>query len=91
MQGIIDATTFIIRCDKSKKIVKVQLDGVRRLEENPNLKEIIDLQNKITDYTLKNFNQRNVFIDLTDYDEVNNNFIGVIWMQGKGKQKMTIQ
>ena len=91
MQGIIDATTFIIRCDKSKKIVKVQLDGVRRLEGNPNLKEIIDLQNKITDYTLKNFNQRNVFIDLTDYDEVNNNFIGVIWMQGKGKQKMTIQ
>ena len=38
VQAIIDANTYIVRADKSKKILRVRLDGVTRLYANPKLK-----------------------------------------------------
>ena len=91
VQQIIDANTFIVRNDRSRKIIRVRLDGVSKLSGNPKLKEITELQKIIENFTFQNLNQRAVFLDLTDFDEANNTFVGVVRMQGKGKDKVTFQ
>ena len=83
--SVIDANTYGIRADKSKKILRVRLDGIIKISVNPKLKEIEELNKKIEDFTFKNFNQRTVFLNLTDYDTISNNFIGIVQVQGRGK------
>ena len=47
IEKIIDATTYILRVDNLKKVIKVKLDGVKRLKANPRLSEVQELNRKI--------------------------------------------
>lgn len=48
----LSANTFAVRVDSKNKIIKVKLDGVKRLKANPRLSEVQELNEKVNLYIL---------------------------------------
>ena len=74
-----------------KKIIKVKLDGVKALKGNPRLPEIQELNENIGNYLLNEFLQRTVTLELNDYDQNENSFLGVLRVTKKGKERNSLQ
>lgn len=90
IEKIIDATTYIIRVDSLKKIIRVKLDGVKKLKANPRLEEVQQLNNRIKKFSDESLLQRTVFLELNDFERTQNAFMGMVRV-GKGREKISIQ
>jgi hypothetical protein len=90
IEKIIDATTYIIRVDSLKKIIRVKLDGVKKLKANPRLEEVQQLNNRIKKFSDESLLQRTVFLELNDFERTQNAFMGMVRI-GKGREKISIQ
>ena len=91
IESIEDVDTYIVRVDRQKKILRVKLDGVSKLVGNPKLEPIMDLKKRISEYLKQNFVQRTVILDVNDFDQISNSFSGILRLQGKGKDKISLQ
>lgn len=90
IEKIIDATTYIIRVDSLKKIIRVKLDGVKKLKANPRLEEVQQLNSRIKKFSDESLLQRTVFLELNDFERTQNAFMGMVRV-GKGREKISIQ
>ena len=55
-----DPTTYIVRVDAHKKLLRVRLDGVAKLQANPRLPEVVELQKANELYYARYLHQRTV-------------------------------
>ena len=90
LEKMVDTVTFIVRIDEYNKIIRVKLEGVHRNTANPRLPEMDKLSKDVNEFWNKKLIQRTVYLELIDYDESENNFIGFIRIKEKGR-KFAIQ
>ena len=87
VEKVVDLTTYVVRVPASRKILRVRLDGVRKSAGNPFLPEIKEICANAQTFTYRTFYQRTVFLDLTDFDEAENCFIGEVSLSLHGRHR----
>lgn len=80
-----------MRVDTHKKLLRVRLDGVARLQANPRLPEVAELQKANEQFYARNLHQRAVTLELLEYSDASNSYVGVVRHTAKGKERLSLQ
>lgn len=91
IEKYVDPITYIVRVDAHKKLLRVRLDGVARLQANPRLPEVIELQKANEQFYARSLHQRTVALELLEYSDASNSFVGVVRHTAKGKERLSLQ
>lgn len=83
IMGMKKNNLYEVKLYDSKTIVNVQLEGVNNLEVRLQIKEFDEFKEKSANYIRDHYLQRDVDLQLNDFNEASCTFYGKIFLHGK--------